>query len=182
MSSIYADAILIAKHCLEQEIVKAVWLFGGVARTGNSHHDIDLVFEVDDEVFYRFMDTLSKREPGFVAEGLYGDSERKQSIPEVRYDIAREILNAPIRPYRWVDRPLSNFSEQVAAGMLIDVFMLPTNWQQRAEEIDNLYPSKDGTLIQRIAGTSYRFDPSLERFVAKDGVPLIFKTAPNTYV
>ena len=184
MISRYIEAILIARHCLEKKLVSGVWLFGGVARTGDSHHDIDLVLGVSEAAFEIFMEDFASREPGFVRTGMYGEGSRKQTISEVRFGIAETIVGS-IRPIIWTGAALRGGGgldyEIVAADTIVDVFLLPMDWQARTEELDHQYRSKDGALFERISQTSYPFDLALGRFVSKDGVPLIFKTADGVY-
>ena len=184
MISRYIEAILIARHCLEKKSVSGIWLFGGVARTGDSHHDIDLILGVSDGNFERFMEEFASREPGFVRTGMYGEGSRRQTVPEVRFDIAQSIVGT-IRPKIWTDKAVYSAGgpdyEIVAADITVDVFLLPMDWQARTEELDQEYRSKDGALFERILQTAFPFDPAQDRYVSKDGVPLIFKIAEGVY-
>jgi hypothetical protein len=148
-SQAYVQAQALARYYLGIELIKEVWLFGGVAKNGDTMCDIDLILTVDPDTFYTFVDRLNFRisyTPLYlVAKSLLG----------WRLEIIEEIIQAPLVPQL----------AKIRIDYLTDVFLFPLNWENNIEKIARLSLPLRKRFVKKIWRDARLFDETLGDFL-----------------
>lgn len=117
----YAEALVLAKYHLTNPLVQQVWLFGGVAATGDSGHDIDLILVVERELFETYIDEINRRIAySRVAKNLI----TSDTFTEWRREIIEKLISSLLIP----------LSAESKIDHAIDVLLLPPKWEDKANE------------------------------------------------
>ncbi len=117
----YAEALALAKYYLTNPLIQQVYLFGGVAATGDSAHDVDLILVVDREMFETYIDEINRR----IAES----QAAKKFIASNTFTAWRkEIIE------RLIKTPLIPMLDEVKFDYTVDALLFPLNWEDERNE------------------------------------------------
>ncbi|MEI7792998.1 MAG: hypothetical protein WCI57_05950, partial [Candidatus Berkelbacteria bacterium] len=91
----YAEALALAKYYLTNPLIQQVYLFGGVAATGDSAHDVDLILVVDREMFETYIDEINRR----IAESQAAKKFiASNTFTAWRKEIIERLIKTPLIP------------------------------------------------------------------------------------
>lgn len=117
----YAEALALARYYLTIPLIQRVHLFGGVATTGDSEHDIDLILVVDREIFEAYIDEINRR----IA---YSQAAKKHITADTFTEWRREIIE------RLIGTTLVPLSADIKFDYPVDVLLFPPNWEDGKNE------------------------------------------------
>jgi hypothetical protein len=117
----YAEALVLAKYYLTNPLIQQVHLFGGVAATGDSKHDIDLILVVDRDMFEAYIDEINRRIAySRVAKKLI----TSDTFTKWRREIIEKLIGALLIPA----------SQEIEFSYPVDALLFPPNWEDGKNE------------------------------------------------
>lgn len=120
--------------------VKEVQVFGSIARNGKGH-DLDIVLIVDTLPYATFLTEMWQRcgVDGTLADDYYVDYQ------EERFQAAMAALSPKPAERGWLELAVQQL------GAPIDLHLMPMNWQQHVDEVQQHLPHHDPEFVRNIA-------------------------------
>lgn len=137
MNSI-AQAAKLAHYLFTNGRVRAIYLFGSVAREGIGH-DIDLVVVVSVGLADRYIEATD-------------------------YDQPRSRLECITQAEQILDFDLHRVATILEGGELPDLILVPPRWRHRLEELQAKIFHPDPMFVFNIARDARRYDPEYQMF------------------
>ena len=146
------DARFLSKKIIETSSkVQGVELFGSVLKNG-SGHDVDLILIVNDNLSHRFWSVTADIIPKWPARLMWFRNLIKFFLPFLdQAFIWRRKRSRQLRASNLIGLDLARLAEQYRPGTIIDVWLMPDNWQLRIVDITD---NKNMTLFLKAAASS----------------------------
>ncbi len=169
MDTNYAIAVDVANRCSKYRKISGIWLVGDMARTGDSKEAIQIVLGVNKVTFNGFLKRVDNCIKPLVTLGIVPAHLPRSFMRALR---ARSLYIALNKMKERITLPEPRIRSDMPRPVL-DIFMMPNNWQDRVAEMGILFLLQDNdSMILNFAETACLYDERLNTFVDKEGKPL----------